>query len=840
MHDRPGQFGTYLKPVLVIMFGILLILLIQSVLNFQTGVQESETRLDFQQQARQDFQRLTDCLRVRSGVSGGRVLLNQTKLARFERDYRFREPPCAEDFRYGYNVTVKQEFLQAEQFSVGGGPVDVVFALDDSGSMGGYISAVKNNVRSFMDDLPQGSRVGLFTYASPPSDYINDHTSLTTDISTVESRLNAIGTDGGEEPEDLAIKHGIEEFDWNPSRRRILIILATESATKDSDTSQSVFEWAEEAASQGIEINTVSGQESGFSEIAETTGGKWFSVSEDFSSILKAIVETANTVGGGSTCTPPPQRRTGGTVEMVFVADASASYQEEWNTLCSKIEDIESDLTDKGVSVRTSIYAPGQPGDNYNGVAKPMTLPGSSTTEYAHTQSPDRVPSCVTAGDNNAVDVSPYGKGITAWSGVGLDQYQPSMDSGYEAWGVYSKWVLEHHDWSGDATRRMLFTFGDHDPTGGTGDGNPPTSDTTWRDDTNPDLLDGEVEIVDNVTALADERDVTVYAVARNGWEYGATDLYDDNTENDAKELMELAATRTGGELLQYSEAETIPSLISGLFEQQQETFSDTCDNQRFQFGERQGSVGDGRSQTLVQQYPVAIYHSEDLKTPGTLRIRLRAGDLERFAGGINQVVATGRRRGENVTATLLLRTSQPLETTRKTVARPALTTYRLTTPSGGGVTVDDGLILGVNGYEQWRRTGGPFTLSGADAEFTGYRGATLQLIAINRKDPTLELDPVTVDCTAPGCSDQQLTSTAITASDGNDDYMVGAFHHNFTVLEHGADRETDEPVACIGTGDGQHCVVLRADTNAVTVRPGSHRLRMTYWAARDEVIVRD
>lgn len=826
---RAGQFGTYLKPILIILFGVLLVVVISNLLNFRVGLAEEEQSIEFQQQARSDLQRLVSCLSVGSAATGGRYVLNGSKLAAYERRYRLREPPCAEDFRYGYNVTVEQRFLRGVFTGRGGGgPVQVAFVLDDTGSMGGAISGVKNNIREFLNDLGEGE-AAIVTF----KDSAELDQGFTGDTATLESTLDSISAGGGGDAhEDVSggLRVALDDLSWSADMTKAIVVVNNYGAHDCGALS----DIASEAAGRNIKVFSVIANAGGSDcgpelkdELPSATGGKTFSLGDPWADIMDEISGQigggTERVGDGSTCTPPAINTGGGTVDMVFVADTSVSYDTEWGTLCNRIDETVSEIESGGIDVRVSIYSPGQPGGPENGVGVPMPLPTRSG-EYDH-RDQSKVPSCVDSADNAAV-TSSYGKGVTEWSGEDLVSYDPSQDYGYEAWGVMAKWILENHEWRSGTSRRMLFVFGDQDPTGGPGNAG------AWREDTAPDVLDGEVEIVDDIISRADDQDVNVYPVAGQDWEYSATGQYGGGG-NDAREIMEYLADRTDGEFMQYSETDQIPALIQGLFQEKLSVFNRTCRNQRFTFGEMEGSTGDSLSRELAFTYPVAVRHSDELRTPGTLRIELRQGELERFAGAINRVARIGRRRGENVSARLDLSTAGRLETGERTVERPVKTTYEVSTPSGDPVDVDDDLVIGVDGHPVLEdRDGSPSSISGT---FEGYRGASLQVIAVNREAPDLSLDPVRVTCS--GCPDQIVVPDAISASEGDEDYTKGAFYHNFTTLRIGETSTATEPAACLVTGE-ERCVVLRADTGEISLRPGSHILSLTYWAAEDEVVI--
>ena len=821
-----GQYSTFMKPILIMIFGGLLMSLLMSSLNFNIGVTQDRSQIEFQASPSEDFSAVANCLAVDEPVSGSDYLLNQSKLERIDRNYNLREPECAENFVNGYEVSIEQQYLRG--VSPGGETTraaDVVFALDDSGSMGGYLNKVKENTREFIDELPEGSRVGMFTYASPPGSYINNHVNLTEDASEVTSELSSISTDGGQEPEDKAIKYTLNNFDFDNNRRKILIILATEAATKDTPTSKSVTEWAEEAASEDLEIYTVSSTAGAYVDIAEITDAKRFSVTADYSSVFDEIAGEDRFIGGKSTCTVPPVTQYNGSAQIAVTADASDNFDQEWETICDKVTSTVDKMEARGLKTNVSFYAPGQPGSPGDGKGEPMQISGG---EYDMS---DRIPSCVSSDENNAVD-STHGKGITEWSGEGLVDYNSSKDYGLEAWGVSSKWILENHDWNQSLDRRMLFVVGDQDPTGGNSSGE------NFRDVKNTEVLDNETEIVRNVTNLSENKSVNIYTMSGE-MEYSDSDEYGDSEKNDAKELMSSVASNTAGNQIDYQDVDKIPEKFENQFSGLSERNSDsaaTCNDVTYSFGEKKGSEDSNLEASLTSRFPASVRQSDKLTTPASVDITLNKGSLEKLAGAINKAVSNGERFGENVTVYADINNDETLQIEDREVERDKETTYQLQKP-GGDTTLDieDDLMIGVNGRTVFQdRDQSPSTIdfSNSENQFKAYRGASLQLIALNTVSPQLKLPELELSCVNRCSESQTINPELIQASEGEERYLelggLGPFYHNFTEVEIGKVDEVEERSLCYSGSD--NCVVLRSeDIEDFTLRPGSHEVLIRY-----------
>lgn len=136
------------------------------------------------------------------------------------------------------------------------GDIDVVFAIDATGSMSYAIDSVKDDVRAIANDIQAKSnsyRFGLVTYKDHPvtgGDY-GDYPSklelgFTTDISAFESALSDIQVSGGGDDAE-SVYSGIMEglkLDWRPGVKKVVLAIG-DAPPKDPEpitgyTAQSV------------------------------------------------------------------------------------------------------------------------------------------------------------------------------------------------------------------------------------------------------------------------------------------------------------------------------------------------------------------------------------------------------------------------------------------------------------------------------------------------------------------------------------------------------------------------------------------------------------------------
>lgn len=819
-----GQYSTFMKPILILIFGGLLMSLLISSLNFNIGVTQDRSQIEFQSSPSEDFTSVANCLSVDKGISGGNYLLNQSKLEKMDRGYRLREPECAENFMYGYEVEVSQTYLRSVEVDRIGSKIDLAFVIDTSGSMSDDWNDVCNIQSDVVNSLEDdGADVEFTVYGLSSTQNCADES-----ISSLHLESWGPGT------EWLVNNH-----QWRSGSKKVIFPISDE-CPKDGDGCGSPDESSIQSAlnaleSTEIEVYPIWGSGGGsqvqnyMKDLAEATDGE-ASYKGDASDLAEFIVGAAGGggetyVGGKGTCSIPPVRSYNASVQIVITSDASDNYDKEWETVCDKVNSKIEELEAKGLRTNVSFYAPGQPGSPGNGKGEPMEISGSN---YDYDSN---IPSCISSAENNAVDSS-HGKGITEWSGEGLTDYNSSKDYGLEAWGVSSKWILENHNWNQSADRRMLFVLGDQDPTGGNITGED------FRTEKGTDLLDNETEVVRNVSNLSNNKNVHIYPVSGD-MEYSSQQMYGDQEKNDAVEMMELLDSETDGSQIVYETTDSIPEKFQEQFVDFSEKDSGaagTCQNVNYSFGETQGSDRSNLEASLTSRFPAAVRQSEKLTTPASVDITLNKGSLEKLGGAINKAISNGERFNENITVYVDINNDESLQIKSKEIERAQKTTYQLQKPDGDkNLDVEDDLMIGINGRTVFQdRDQSPSTIdfSQNENQFEAYRGASLQVIALNTVAPELKLPELELSCVNTCGQTQTINSDPIQASEGEEHYLelggLGPFYHNFTEVEIGKMKETEERTLCYSGSD--NCVVLRSqDIQDFTLRPGSHEVLIRY-----------
>jgi hypothetical protein len=140
------------------------------------------------------------------------------------------------------------------------GGLDFVLLIDNTGSMGDDISYVKEAVYSLLDELPNGARVSVATFADKNEDEYGwyDRLDFTTDFSLVEEYIsNIITAGGGDLPESVydGIYKTIEELNWKSSSQRLMLVIGDAAPLTGSLTTYSENDILELATSYSLDVN---------------------------------------------------------------------------------------------------------------------------------------------------------------------------------------------------------------------------------------------------------------------------------------------------------------------------------------------------------------------------------------------------------------------------------------------------------------------------------------------------------------------------------------------------------------------------------------------------------
>ncbi|MBX2797130.1 MAG: VWA domain-containing protein [Myxococcales bacterium] len=184
-----------------------------------------------------------------------------------------------------------------------GRTIDVVVALDTSGSMGQLIDSVRARLWDMVNevdalDRDATLRVGLLAYGSPSygadTGYVRVVMDLTDDLDELYSRIWELQISGGDEYVGTTVKTAVNTLSWTPAgndNRRLMFVAGNESAFQGPDEARQV---AAHAAASGIVVNTLfagaleAGRGIGWADVAQSGKGRYFAIDAAQSAVAVA------------------------------------------------------------------------------------------------------------------------------------------------------------------------------------------------------------------------------------------------------------------------------------------------------------------------------------------------------------------------------------------------------------------------------------------------------------------------------------------------------------------------------------------------------------------------
>jgi Mg-chelatase subunit ChlD len=173
--------------------------------------------------------------------------------------------------------------------------IDLVFAVDTTGSMGGLIQAAKTKVWSIINQIASGKptpevRVGLVAYRDRGDVYVTQVTDLTPDLDAMYTKLMAFQAGGGgDTPESVnqALSDAVNKISWSQGKQVMRLIFLVGDAPPHMDYQDDVKypDTAKQAVLKGITIHTIrcgnaSDTEQIFKDIAHRAEGRYFSIEQ--------------------------------------------------------------------------------------------------------------------------------------------------------------------------------------------------------------------------------------------------------------------------------------------------------------------------------------------------------------------------------------------------------------------------------------------------------------------------------------------------------------------------------------------------------------------------------
>jgi hypothetical protein len=179
--------------------------------------------------------------------------------------------------------------------------VDLVIALDISGSMDGLIDSARQKLWDTVNLLatakPQPTlRVGLITYGndsySPQSGWVKKDSDLTTDLDSIYAKLFALRTNGGTEYVARAVHDATFDMEWtqDPQALKMIFVAGNEPATQDPKIP--IAQAMKQAREKGIFVNAIycgtdgNLEAAGWREVASLGAGNYAAIDQNHLAVI--------------------------------------------------------------------------------------------------------------------------------------------------------------------------------------------------------------------------------------------------------------------------------------------------------------------------------------------------------------------------------------------------------------------------------------------------------------------------------------------------------------------------------------------------------------------------
>jgi von Willebrand factor type A domain-containing protein len=178
--------------------------------------------------------------------------------------------------------------------------VDLVIALDVSGSMEGLIASAKQRLWDITNELAQARptpalRVAILSYGTPhygeQSGYVRVDLPFTADLDAVNATLFAFQTDGGDEYVARAIQTSLDKLQWSQDPQALKVVFVAGNESAQQDPLLTIEHATAAAARRGIVVNALycgadgSEEARGWQSVAASTNGLYASIDQNAAAV---------------------------------------------------------------------------------------------------------------------------------------------------------------------------------------------------------------------------------------------------------------------------------------------------------------------------------------------------------------------------------------------------------------------------------------------------------------------------------------------------------------------------------------------------------------------------
>jgi hypothetical protein len=178
--------------------------------------------------------------------------------------------------------------------------VDLVIALDISGSMEGLIDSAKQRLWDITNELAQARptpqlRVAILSYGKPgygeQSGFVNVDLPFTADLDAVSATLFSFQTDGGDEYVSRAIQTSLDKLAWSGDSDALKIMFVAGNESAEQDPRLTIDSATRAAAHRGIVVNAIYCGSDGdadaraWQRLATSTNGLYASIDQNAAAV---------------------------------------------------------------------------------------------------------------------------------------------------------------------------------------------------------------------------------------------------------------------------------------------------------------------------------------------------------------------------------------------------------------------------------------------------------------------------------------------------------------------------------------------------------------------------
>jgi hypothetical protein len=178
--------------------------------------------------------------------------------------------------------------------------VDLVIALDVSGSMEGLIESAKQRLWDITNELARARpmpalRVAILSYGNPAygeqAGYVRVDLPFTADLDAVNATLFAFRTNGGDEYVARAIQTSLDTLQWSQDRDALRVVFVAGNESAEQDPQLTIERAAAAAASRGVVVNAIycgadgNPDARGWQRVATSTNGRYGSIDQQAAAV---------------------------------------------------------------------------------------------------------------------------------------------------------------------------------------------------------------------------------------------------------------------------------------------------------------------------------------------------------------------------------------------------------------------------------------------------------------------------------------------------------------------------------------------------------------------------